>query len=72
MTEGTEKESNSVRERDFKITRWLMSAAVISSLVRCGEWNRMHEKKDKTPQKCSDEEHLTLDTCKEKFTKIEI
>lgn len=28
-----------------------MSAAVISSLVRCDELDRKHEKKDKTPQK---------------------
>lgn len=27
-----------------------MSAAVISSLVRCDEWDRKYEKKDKTPQ----------------------
>lgn len=28
-----------------------MSAAVISSLVRCDEWDRKYEKEDKTPQK---------------------
>lgn len=27
-----------------------MSEAVISSLVRCDEWDRKHEKKDKTAQ----------------------
>lgn len=27
-----------------------MSAAVISSLVRCDEWDRKQEKKDKTQQ----------------------
>lgn len=50
MTEMTQGR-NSARERSgFKITRWLMSAAVISSLVRCDEWDRKQEKKDKTQQ----------------------
>ncbi len=36
-----------------------MSAAIISSLVRCDEWDRKHEKKDTTPQKKKDvEENL--------------
>ena len=42
-----------------------MSAAIISSLVRCGERDRMHEKRDKTPQKRSTvfyEEQKQLDT----------
>lgn len=40
-----------------------MSAVVISSLVRCGEWDRKHEKKDETPQKQGGyEEQNLLDT----------
>lgn len=44
-----------------------MSAAVISSLVRCDEWDRKYEKEDKTPQKrtrgCADQNPLDAQLC---------
>lgn len=50
-----------------------MSAAIISSLVMCGEWDRMHEKKDKTSQKRRRvyQEHNPFDTrrCNMNFPK---